>query len=78
MKAEQNMCYLKSKKNSKYIHEMLKKHDETSDTCEFLKEFKNTNEVRESYKKVIKMNKIYNFKCNEHHWTNIIKAMRTY
>ena len=66
LKAEQSMCYSKLKKNSEYIHEMLKKHDEISDACEFLKKFKNTNEVCESYEKIMKMNKVQNFKCNEH------------
>ena len=66
LKAEQDMRYLKSEKNLKYIHETLKKHDETSDACEFLKKFKNTDKVRESYKEIMKMNEIQNFKCNEH------------
>ena len=77
LKAEQSMCYFKLKKNSEYIHEVLKEHDETNDACEFLKKFKNTNEIRESYEEVMKMNKVQNFKCNEHRWTNITKAMRT-
>ena len=76
LKAEQDMCYFKSAKNSKYIHKKLKKHDETSDACEFLKEFKNTNEVREFYEKVMKMNEIQNFKCNEHRWINITRTIR--
>ena len=58
LKAEQSMCYFKLKKNSKYIHEMFQKHDETSDACEFSEKFKNTNEVREFYEKVMKMNEI--------------------
>ena len=58
LKAKQNICYFKSKENSKYIHEMLKEHDETNDVCEFLKKFKNTNEVRESYEKIMRMNEI--------------------
>ena len=66
LKAEQSMCYLKSKKNLKYTHEVLKEHDETNDAYEFLKKFKNTNEIRESYEKVMKMNEIQSFKCNEH------------
>ena len=66
LKTEQSMCYFKLKKNSKYIHEVLKKYNETNDVCEFLKKFKNTNEIRESYEKVLKINKIQNFKCNEH------------
>ena len=76
LKAEQSMCYFKSTKNSEYIHKMLKKHNETSDACEFLKKFKNTNEIRESYKKIIKINEIQNFKCNEHRWTDITRAMK--
>ena len=77
LKAEQNMCYFKSKKNLKYIHETLKKHNETSDACESLKKFKNTNKVRESYEEIMKMNEIQSFKCNGHRWTDITKAMRT-
>ena len=77
MKAEQSMCYLKLKKDSEYIHEMLKKYNETNDACESLEKFKNSNKVRESYKKIMKMNEIQNFEYNEHCWTDIIKAMRT-
>ena len=77
MKAEQDMCYFKSEKNLKYIYEMLKKHDETSDVYESLKKFQNTNKVREFYEKIIKINKIQSLKCNEHRWTDITKAMRT-
>ena len=58
LKAEQNICYFKSEKNSKYTHEMLKKYNEINDACESLKKFKNTNEIRKFYKKVIKMNEI--------------------
>ena len=66
LKAEQSMCYLKSKKNLKYTHEVLKEHDETNDAYEFLKKFKNTNEIRESYEKVMRINNIQSFECNEH------------
>ena len=78
LKAEQNMCYLTSEKNSKYIHKKLKKHDKTNDACESLKEFKYTNEIYKLYKKIIKMNEIQNFKCNEHRWTDIPRAIRIY
>ena len=66
LKAKQSICYFKSEKDSEYIHEILKKHNETSDACEFLKEFKNTNEIRKSYEEVMKKNEIQSFKCNEH------------
>ena len=58
LKAEQDIRYFKSAKNSEYTYETLKKHDETSDAYEFLKNFKNTNKIRESYKEVMRMNKI--------------------
>ena len=66
LKAEQSMCYFISKKDSEYIHRELKKHYETSDACESLKELKNTNEVHEFYEKKIKMNDIQSLECNEH------------
>ena len=65
LKAEQNMCYLKSEKNLKYIQKKLKKHDETSNACESLKKFKDTNEVHEIYEKM-KINEIQSLECNEH------------
>ena len=58
MKTEQSMCYFKSEKNSKYTHEMLKEHDKTNDVCASLKKLKNTNEIRESYEEVMKINKV--------------------
>ena len=58
LKAKQNMCYLRSEKDLEYIHRKLKKHDETNNVCEFLKKFKNTNEIHKLYKKKIKMNDI--------------------
>ena len=70
------MCYFKLKKNSEYIYEMLKEHDETSDACESLKKFKNTNKIRESYEEIMKINEIQSFKCNEHRWTNITRTMK--
>ena len=45
---------------------MLKEHNEINDACEFLKKFKNTNEILESYKEIMKMNEVQNLKCNEH------------
>ena len=78
LKAEQNICYFKSEENSEYIHKVLKKHDEINDACEFLKKVKNTNKVRKPYEEIIKMNKIQSFKYNEHRWTDITRAMRTY
>ena len=67
LKAEQNMCYLKSKKDSEYIQKEIKEHDEPNDVCESLKKFKNTNEIHKSYKKEIKMNDIQSLECNKHH-----------
>ena len=77
LKAEQNMYYHILKKDSEYTHGELKKYYETSDACEFLKKLKNINEVHESYKEEKKMNDIQSFKCNEHHWTDITRAMKT-
>ena len=76
LKAEQNMCYFILKKDSEYIHKELKKHYEISDACESLKKLKNTNEGHESYEEEKKMNNIQSFKCNEHHWTDIARAMK--
>ena len=67
LKAEQNMCYPKLKKDSEYIHRKLKEHNETNNACEFLKKYKNTNKIHESYEKETKMNDIQSFKYNEHH-----------
>ena len=77
LKAEQNMCYFRPEKNSEYIYKELKEHDKINDACEFLKKFKNTSEIYKSYEKEIKMNDIQSFECNEHHWTDITRAMRT-
>ena len=66
LKAEQNTCYLTSKKNQEYIYRKLKKHDETSNACKFLKEFKDMNEVHEFYKEATEMNQIQSLKSNEH------------
>ena len=77
LKEEQSMCYLTSEKDSEYIYKELKKHNETSDACESLKEFKNTNEVREFYEQVMKINKIQSFKCNEHRWKDIARTIKT-
>ena len=77
LKIEQNMYYFISKKDSEYTHRKLKKYDETSDACESLKEFKNTSEIHEFYEKLTKMNEIQSLECNEHHWTDITRAMKT-
>ena len=77
LKAEQGMCYLISKKDSEYIHRELEKHYETNDACESLKKLKDTNEVHESYKEKKKINDIQSLECNEHHWTDIARAMKT-
>ena len=58
LKVEQSIRYFTSKKDSEYIHRELKKHDEINDACEFLKKFKNTNNVHEFYKKITEMNMI--------------------
>ena len=58
LKKEQNICYFELKKNSEYNYKKLKKHDETSDVCEFLQKFKNTNKIHKYYEKEIKMNNI--------------------
>ena len=67
LKAEQDMCYLISKKDSEYTHRELKEHYKTNNVCEFLKKLNDTNEVHEFYKKKKKMNDIQSLECNEHH-----------
>ena len=76
LKEKQSMCYFTSEKDSEYIHRKLKKYDKTSNVCESLEEFRNTNEIHEFYEKAIEMNEIQNFECNEHHWTGITRVMR--
>ena len=61
------MRYLRSKKDSEYTHKELKEYDEINDACESLKEFKNTSEIHEFYRKETKMNDIQSLECNEHH-----------
>ena len=67
LKAEQNMYYLISKKNSEYTHKELKKHNKINNACESLKKFRNTNKIYKSCEKTINMNEIQNLECNEHH-----------
>ena len=67
LKEEQDIYYLTSEKDSEYTYKELKKYNETSDACKFLKKFENTNEVHESHEEATEMNEIQNFECNKHY-----------